>query len=148
MSPQENVAVVKRLCAAFAQPDPQAAIEIITTCVDPDVDYHPVRKFPDTRPVHGREDWARWYQQYRAAWASYELVANELIPVGDDGVLVCATLRAQGIGSGVTLEGELFQCFWLRDGRCHRVEDHLTLKGALHALGLDAETLEAAGLRG
>jgi hypothetical protein len=28
-----------------------------------------------------------------------------------------------------------------------RVEDHLTLRGALHELGLEGETLEAARLR-
>ena len=45
------------------------------------------------------------------------------------------------------LEGELYQCLWLRHGRLFRVEDHLASSGALHALGLTGETLEAAGLR-
>jgi len=48
-----------------------------------------------------------------------------------------------GRGSGLNLEGDLYQCFWLRHGRFFRVE---TLSGALHALGLHGETLEAAGL--
>jgi hypothetical protein len=43
--------------------------------------------------------------------------------------------------------GELFQCYWLRHGRVFRQEDHLTLPGALRALGLEGDTLEAAGLR-
>jgi hypothetical protein len=47
----------------------------------------------------------------------------------------------------VGLEGDLYQAYWLRHGRFIRVEDHLTAKGALHALGLTGETLEAAGLR-
>ena len=45
------------------------------------------------------------------------------------------------------LEGDLYQCLWLRHGRLFRVEDHLTLSGALHALGLTGDTLEAAELR-
>jgi hypothetical protein len=78
-----------------------------------DGDYYPVRKFPEARPCHGREEIAQFYTEYRATWA---------------------------------LEGELYHCFWLRHGRFIRVEDHLTAKGALHALGLSGETLEAAGL--
>ena len=37
-------------------------------------------------------------------------------------------------------------CVWLRHGRFFRCEDHLTLKGALRALGLSGETLADAGL--
>ena len=69
-------------------------------------------------------------------------------PVRDDRVPVCATARAEGRESGVKLEGDLYHCVWLRHGRFYRWEDHLTLKGALRALGLQGETLEAAGLRG
>jgi hypothetical protein len=46
-----------------------------------------------------------------------------------------------------TLEGDLYSCFWLRNGRFLRVEGHLTLAGALHALGVSGDSLEAAGLR-
>jgi hypothetical protein len=60
--------------------------------------------------------------------------------------LVRASLAAAGRGSGLNLQGELFHCFWLRHGRIFRAEDHLTLPGALHALGLSGQTLEAAGL--
>jgi hypothetical protein len=35
---------------------------------------------------------------------------------------------------------------WVRHGRFFRSEDHLTLSGALRALGLEGETIEAAGL--
>ena len=44
------------------------------------------------------------------------------------------------------MEGDLYQCAWLRHGLIFRWEDHLTLKGALHALGLHGETLNQAGL--
>jgi ketosteroid isomerase-like protein len=73
-------------------------------------------------------------------------VIQDLIEVGDDRVLLCARMRTEGRGSGLKLEGDLYQCYWLRHGHCFRLEDHLTLKGALHGLGLTGETLEAAGL--
>jgi hypothetical protein len=53
----------------------------------------------------------------------------------------------EGGTSGAAVEGDVYSCFWLRHGRFIRVEDHMTVKGALHALGLSGETLEAAGLR-
>jgi hypothetical protein len=113
---------------------------------DPDADYYPVRKFPEARPCHGVEEIARFGADYLDAWDRFEVAVKKLIPVGDDRVLGHALLRAEGRESGVKLEGDLYQCVWLRLGRFLRWEDHLTLKGALRALGLSGETLEAAGL--
>ena len=56
-------------------------------------------------------------------------------------------LAGEGKASGVTLDGEIFHCFWGRHGQVFRQEDHVTLRGALRALGLNGETLEAAGVR-
>jgi hypothetical protein len=114
---------------------------------DADGDYYPVRKFPEARPCHGLEEIGQFTAGYVEAWSRYDYGFQEVIEVGDDRVLVCATLRAEGRGSGMKLEGDLYHCMWLRHGRFFRVEDHLTLKGALHALGFEGETLEAAGLR-
>jgi hypothetical protein len=114
---------------------------------DADGDYYPVRKFPEARPCHGLEEIAQFTAGYVEAWSRYDYAFQEVIEVGDDRVLVCATLRAEGRGSGMKLEGDLYHCMWLRHGRFFRVEDHLTLRGALHALGFEGETLEAAGLR-
>jgi hypothetical protein len=44
------------------------------------------------------------------------------------------------------MEGDMYQCVWLRHGLIFRLEDHLMLKGALYALGLHGETLREAGL--
>ena len=114
---------------------------------DADADYYPVRKFPEAQPCHGRDEVMQFLAGYVEAWSGYDYALRDLVEVGDDRVLVCATLRAEGRGSGMRLEGELYHCIWLRHGRFFRVEDHLTLRGALHALGLKGETLQAAGLR-
>ena len=74
------------------------------------------------------------------------MTITAITPVRDDRVLVRAMMVGEGRESGISLEGELFQCYWLRHGRIFRQEDHLTEEGALHALGLSGETLEAAGL--
>ncbi len=114
---------------------------------DPDVDYYPVRKFPEAHPCHGQEEFSEFLARFREAWLRYEWTIQELIEVGNDRVMACLELRAEGRESGMSLEGSLYQCLWLRHGRFFRVEDHMTLSRALHALGLEGDTLEAAGLR-
>jgi len=126
---------------------PEEARAAVAEFLDADVDYYPVRKIPEARPCHGLEEFSRFVARYLEAWSRYEWEIQELIEVGDDRVLACVNLRAEGRESGMKLAGDLYTCIWLRHGRFFRVEDHLTLGGALHALGLEGETLEAAGLR-
>ena len=142
---QENVEVVRRWLASADKGDAVQFRRVVEFC-DPDVDYYPVRKFSDGRPCHGPEEFSQFLARWMEAWSRLEWAVHELIEVGDDRVLVCASLRSEGRGSGVKLEGDLCQCLWLRRAPL-RVEDHLTLSGALHALGLKGATLQAAGLR-
>ena len=144
---QENVEIVRRY---LKEPPPEGLpLEEVVAWIagfwESDGDYYPVRKFPEARPCHGHEELARFLNEYRAAW-DYRYVVEDARAITDDRVLVHARISAQGNVSGVALEGDIYHCFWLRHGRFIRVEDHLTAKGALHALGLTGETLEAAGL--
>jgi hypothetical protein len=113
---------------------------------DEDGDYYPVRKFPESRPCHGRDEIADFLIDYGKVWARYEQHTVRLIPIGDDRVLLHARLWAEGRESGLSLDGDLYYAVWLRHGRCFRQEDHLTLSGALHALGFRGDTLHAVGL--
>jgi SnoaL-like protein len=142
----ENVELVRRWQAAISA-SLEEALASGAELWDSDADYYPVRKFPEARPCHGLEELSQFLTRYLEAFSSYEWAIREVIAVGDDRVLVCASWRAEGRESGVKLEGDLYQCYWLRHSRFFRVEDHMTLRGALHALGLQGETLEAAGLR-
>ncbi len=142
----ENVEVARRWLEALSA-GPEEARSRAPEFWDVDVDYYPVRKFPEARACHGLQEFRRFIAGYSEAWTRSAYAIHELIAVGDDRVLTCATLHTEGRGSGMTLEGEIFTCMWLRHGRFFRVEDHLTLRGALHALGLAGESLEAAGLR-
>src|SRR5207253_2520945 len=114
---------------------------------DPDIDYYPVRKFPEALACHGQEEFSKFLVRFRESWSRFEWAINELIEVGEDRVLACLSMRAEGSESGMNLEGEVYQCFWLRHGRIFRQEDHLTLSGALRAFGIEGETLEAAELQ-
>jgi ketosteroid isomerase-like protein len=141
---QENVEIVRHWLEALNRGTEEALASLPEFC-DPDIDFYPVRKFPEARPCHGLDEFSRWLARYLDAWR-VEWAIQDLIEVGDERVLFRGTLRTEGRGSGMELEGSLHQCFWLRNGRVFRQEDHLTLQGALHALGLEADTLEAAGL--
>jgi hypothetical protein len=143
----ENLEVVRRWLSSTRSADPEEVKAAVAECCDADVDYYPVRKLAGAQPCHGREELSQFLGGWLEAWSRLEWAVEELIEVGDDRVLVCAHLRGEGRGSGMKLEGDLYQCEWLRHGRLFRIEDHLTLSGALHALGLKGGTLEAVGLR-
>jgi hypothetical protein len=142
---QENVEIVRRWQATMSG-GPMAGSSAVSEFWDIDADYYPVRKWPEAQPCHGQEAIAEFMNRFGEAFSSYEFVSRRLIAVGDDRVLSCGDLRAEGRGSGIGLEGEIYTGYWLRHRRLLRVEDHLTLKGALHGLGLNGETLQAAGL--
>jgi SnoaL-like domain len=144
---QENVELVRR---AFEEDEEglfDRGWERILDFWEPRGDYYPVENFPESRPCHGAKEIACFFSEFQQAWGRYEVRIEAITPVGDDRVLVHSRLAAEGRESGLHLQLELFHCFWLRHVRVFRQEDHLTLPGALQALGLSGETLEAAGLR-
>jgi hypothetical protein len=143
---QENVEVVRSALEGCSDLAPEDTPQYVAEFWDPDGDYYPLRKFPEARPCHGHEEIARWLAEYLGAWDRFELAVNELIAVGDDRVFDHATVRAEGSESGLTLDGDLYHCVWLRHGRLLRQEDHFTVWSAIRGLGLSGETLEAAGL--
>ena len=109
-------------------------------------DYYPVRAFPESKPCHGREEIVAFLSDFRDAWENYRFEVKDAKAVGDDRVLIHIRLKAEGRSSGAKLEGDIYHCCWLRHGRFIRVEDHMSEKGAIHALGSSDETLGAAGL--
>jgi hypothetical protein len=140
---RENVEVVRRFLDQYSSATD--TLRLVADFWEPEADYYPVRKFPEARPCHGVEEIARFLTAYRDAWERYEMEVKKLIPVSDDRVLLHSALLAEGRESGVKLEGDLYQCFWLRHGRFLRVEDNLTHKGAHRPHGHSAQAHEAVG---
>ena len=121
-----NVERTRRWFQAMGE-GPEATLTILADHWDADADYYPVRKFPQARPCHGRAEVARFVGPFLEAWSRSEWTTR-------------LHLKAEGRMSGTRIQGEMYSCAWLRHGRFFRVEDHLTLKGAMRALGLDEET--------
>jgi hypothetical protein len=107
-----------------------------------DAEYHPVGKFPEARPRHGLEEISEFVGGILEAWPDFAFAVRQMTEVGGDRVLACTTMRASGRASEMRVEGDLHICVWLRHGRVVRVEDHLTLRGALDALGLEETRLK------
>lgn len=144
--PKENVEIVRNLLERFRHLTPETTPQFAAEFWASDCDYYPAKGFPEARPCHGREEMVRYLAEYMRAWDRFEFAINRLTAVSDDRVFTHVTARADGQRSGVRLDGDLYQCMWLRNGRVLRQEDHLTLQGAIRGLGLSGETLEAAGL--
>jgi hypothetical protein len=60
----------------------------------------------------------------------------ELRSIDEQRVFAHGEMSARGRESGMDLRGDIYACFWMRDGKFFRVEDHLTREGALKALGV------------
>jgi hypothetical protein len=131
---EENVELVRRMFAV-------SFWERMDEFWEPDGDYYPVRRFPESRPCHGVDEIVRFLRDYLQAWGGVEFEIKSITAVADDRVLARVNLVAEGRGSALNMEGEVFNCFWLRHGRIFRQEDHLTREGALHALGLGDDDL-------
>jgi SnoaL-like domain len=143
---ENNIEIVRRYVEVQNGP-PDAVRAAVRTLWDGDAAaYYPIGKFPESRPCHGVGEICEFIGRFREAWSNVAFTIHRLVEVDDDRVLACTTLRASGRESEMKLETDLCVSAWLRHGRLTRVEDHLTIKGGLRALGLDAEALHAAGL--
>jgi SnoaL-like domain len=144
---KQNVEVVRRwLEADVLEAEDLRAVTVGLWAEDGQ--YQPVAKFPEARASYGREEIIEWFGRFVEVWSDYAQHVQRIIEVDDDRVLACTTMRAVGRVSEVKLEGDLYLCFWLQQGLLIREEDHLTLGGALRSLGLQGDTLAAAGLEG
>jgi len=143
---QENLEVVRRWHTTMTNIDPGGIAEVVAELWDVDADYYPVRKWPEARPCHGQEAVAEFMSETAEALSRMESKVRWLIPLDDCRVLGCVELRWEGRGSGINLEGTIYYAYWLRHGHLLRLEDHLSLGGALRGLGLEGDTLEAVGL--
>ena len=142
---EENVEIARRYLEEHL-PAPEQLSAWVAGFWESDGDYYPARKIPAARPCHGREEVVAFFTEWLADWEGMRYVVKEARAIGDDRVLVHGGIWAEGRASGATLEGDIYSCFWLRNGRFFRAEGHVTLAGALQALGVSGDSLEAAGL--
>ena len=129
---QENVEIVKDQYAAVNERDFERAMRSYADDV--------VLRVPQGirgGTFHGRDAVGEWFGEwFRTFDRDAHFDIREISEFGTDGVLVVASHRASGRGSGVGVEGIFVWSYRLRDGM------------VTHVRGFDskAQALEAAGL--
>jgi ketosteroid isomerase-like protein len=90
---------------------------------------------PDQGDYRGHVGYARWLEDWGAAWAEWSIEPEEFLDAGDS-VVVFFRMRTKGRGSGVEVERQDAIVFKLRNGRIVRVDYYNDRKQALEAAGL------------
>jgi ketosteroid isomerase-like protein len=90
---------------------------------------------PDQGDYRGHAGYARWLEDWGAAWAEWSIEPEEFIDAADS-VVVFFRMRTKGRGSGVEVERQDAIVFKLRNGRIVRVDYYNDRRQALEAAGL------------
>jgi ketosteroid isomerase-like protein len=120
---QENVEIVRRFLVA--------EFDEALMCVDPDIVWNPVEESSAQGHDAVRASTARW----KSEWDHYELIPEEFVDAGDQ-VVVTVRFRARGRGSGIEIDGRLYDVFTLRDNKIVRMDQFIEQSEALEAVGL------------
>ncbi len=129
---QENVDAVRRGYEAFASG------QINFDFLDPDIDWHGPREFPDlAEPHHGHDGVRRYMEKLTEAFDDYTMVAEEFIDIGPDKVLVFAREGGRGKGSQAAVQTNPTAHLWtIRDGKAVHMQSYWERPEALEAVGL------------
>jgi ketosteroid isomerase-like protein len=90
---------------------------------------------PDQGDYRGHAGYARWLEDWGAAWAEWSIEPEEFIDAGDS-VVVFFRMRTTGRGSGVEIERQDAIVSKLRNGGIVRVDYYNDRQQALKAVGL------------
>ena len=78
---QENVAIVRRwleIGNAVLAGREEAQTWLAQFC-DADIDYYPMRKFPEAQPSHGLEEFSQFMAKWVQAWSTSDWAIQEAV---------------------------------------------------------------------
>jgi hypothetical protein len=83
---EENVEIARRYLASTeaGMLGGKAVEALVKEFWEPDGDWYPVRRFPEARPSHGREEIVRFLTAIYGAWKDYRYVIKDARAIGDD----------------------------------------------------------------
>jgi ketosteroid isomerase-like protein len=120
----ENVEVVRRFLVVDD-------LDEALMDVDPDIVWNPVEESSAEGHDAVRASTARWTGE----WDDYELIPEGFADAGDR-VVATVRFRARGRGSGIEVDGRLYDVFTLCDGKIVRMDQFTEQSEALAAVGL------------
>ena len=127
---QENVEVIERMLASFHTGNTEEALASFSVAVVLDAS-----RRPGGEVVHGRSGVSRMIGDWLAAWTEWSEKIHEIRDLGDR-VLVFATQRGRGKGSGVEVVADYMTLYDLRDGEIIAMTLFVDTDEALEAAGL------------
>ena len=128
---QENVEVVRKLIDAFNRGDMDAWLGFLS----PEVVWESLA-LPGFRNVYrGRAEAREWIEQLLEVF-DFHLEIDEIRALSDDRVLMAASVRGRGRGSGLPLERQSWEVLLVADGLITRRQVFWTKDEALEAAGL------------
>jgi ketosteroid isomerase-like protein len=126
---QENVDLVQAALEQFAKTG-----EPVWERSQADVEVHD-HDIMDATDYRGHAGFARWLDDWAAAWSEYEMQPEEFVDAGER-VVAFIPQKTTGRGSGVALERHDAIVFELRDGKVARVDHYNNREQALNAVGV------------
>jgi ketosteroid isomerase-like protein len=91
----------------------------------------------DAREYRGHAGWARWFEDWNAAWAEWSFEPEEFIDADDDHVILVLRLDATGRGSGVKVERQDAVVSTVRAGKIVSIDWYNNKQQGLDAVGLE-----------
>jgi ketosteroid isomerase-like protein len=127
---QANVAVVRESLeryVATGEPDPSALDEDVVI-YDHDI--------LDAGDYRGHDGYARWFEDFGAAWSDFALSIEEYLDIGEH-VVVVFRIKAVGAASGIAVERQDAMVCRMRDLKVVRIDYFNNRDQAFKAVGLD-----------
>ena len=115
-----NEELVRHMCELHNE-DPGNVLESLEEFFDPEVEWSPIVVGGlETGTYHGHEGLRRYYADRGDAFGKGRVELLDCEPVRDDVLVIHVLDSGVGRSSGVSLEQELWNAVWLRDGRVLR----------------------------
>jgi ketosteroid isomerase-like protein len=118
---QENVEIVRRF---LVLDDFDEALKY----ADPEIVWNPAEESSAQGHDAVRTSTERW----KSEWDDYQLIPEEFADLGDR-VVATVRFRARGRGSGIEVDGRLYDVFTLRDGKIVRMDQFTERSEAFEA---------------
>jgi ketosteroid isomerase-like protein len=130
---QENVEIVRSAYDAFNRGD----VPAVLTKLDPSVEWDMTdyEGWLESDVYYGHEGASSFLTDWATIFPDYRADLDRIIDNGDD-VVVFATQRGHGTGSGVGAELSYVQIMTVRNGKVVRVRTYSDDAAALEAVGL------------
>ena len=130
---QENVEIVRSICAPWAQGDFSSA-----DWADPEIEYE-IADGPSRGRWTGLAELAEGWGSFLSVWENYTAEAEDYIELDDERILVPLRNTGQGKASGLDV-GEVrskgANLFHIRNGKVTRLVTYMDHRDALEAAGL------------